>query len=197
MITMGDLRTESAMASKLFIVLEGLDGTGKSTQAKLLNQKLSGELHSTSSLVSKPRTRFERYDAYMGNNTLISEKTLASNTNNRFVVDRYVASTYASFHAEKYIHPPTGVKWNEYYPDCIVVPGIIINIELAEHTRLERINQRSKSTDAFENRLASNLDFRMCMKNWLRAMSTVTIDATNLSIDELHEVILSVILELV
>jgi len=35
------------------------------------------------------------------------------------------------------------------------------------------------------------------MKNWLRAMSTVTIDATNLSIDELHEVILSVILELV
>ena len=183
-------------SQNMFVVLEGLDGTGKSTQSRLLEKSLRLERKSTSGLQSKPENPFQRFIAYMDNNAEATHEYRTNSSSNRIILDRYVASTFASYKAET-LECPSGLKWHEYYPKNLPLPHIVINIEISENERLLRIIDRGEESDSHENRLAQDFEYRYCFKEWLRAMSSVTINAGGLDVHELHQQILSKIKELV
>ena len=67
----------------------------------------------------------------------------------------------------------------------------MINIELDEEIRGRRLAARDEPLDYYERRLVTEESFRSCMKAWLRVMSTYTIDATAMTVEELHTCIMS------
>ena len=174
------------------IVLEGLDGTGKSTQIELLVDKLNAHHISTSTLGSVPKTIQQRREAYMDVNHSASNEIARFSRQCPIVVDRYLASTLSSHYAHFSFYPFLIEDWESKYGDAgLVVPSLVINIELDEDLRRKRLAGREEPLDEYEKRLVSEEGFRSCMKAWLRVMSTHTIDATTMSIEELHSCIMS------
>lgn len=174
------------------IVLEGLDGTGKSTQIELLVKKLNAHHISTSTLDSVPKTIQQRREAYMNVNHSASNEIEKVRKQSPIVVDRYLASTLSSHFAHFPFYPFSIENWESAYSNAgLVVPSLVINIELEEEIRGKRLAARDEPLDDYEKRLVSEESFRSCMKAWLRVMSTHTIDATAMSIEELHTSIMS------
>ena len=83
------------------------------------------------------------------------------------------------------------MDWKSHYPFGFTTPTIVVNIELDEKERLNRISNRGEQTNSLEEHLAADHEYRNCVKAWLRAMSTITINATSMSINELHSYIIS------
>jgi UMP-CMP kinase 2, mitochondrial len=174
------------------VVLEGLDGTGKSTQVELLTEKLNAHHISTSTLDSAPKTIQQRREAYMNANHSASNEMTKICVQRPIVVDRYLASTLSSHFAHFPFYPFSVENWESVYCHAgLVVPSLVINIELDEEIRGRRLAARDEPLDDFEKRLVSEEGFRSCMKAWLRVMSTHTIDASAMSIQELHTCIMA------
>lgn len=173
------------------IVFEGLDGTGKSTQVELLVDKLNAHHLSTSTLMNQPKTPEERHKSYMTNNHLASKEMVEIRKYQAVVVDRYLASTLSSYYANFSFYPFGYSEWTTPYPDEFIIPTLVFNIELDESIRIKRLAERGLDLDFTEQKLIGDQNYRSCMKAWLRVMSTITIDATSMSIEQLHACILS------
>jgi UMP-CMP kinase 2 len=174
------------------VVLEGLDGTGKSTQVELLTEKLNAHHISTSTLDSAPKTIQQRREAYMNANHSASNEIARVSRQCPIVVDRYLASTLSSHFAHFPFYPFSVENWESAYSNAgLVVPSLVINIELDEEIRGRRLAARDEPLDDYEKRLVTEESFRSCMKAWLRVMSTYTIDATAMTVEELHTCIMS------
>ena len=183
---------DTSMPLHPVIVLEGLDGTGKSTQIALLVKKLNAHHISTSTLDSVPKTIQQRREAYMNVNQSASNEIAKVRKQRPIVVDRYLASTLSSHFAHFPFYPFSIENWESAYGNAgLVVPSLVINIELDEEIRGRRLAARNEPLDDYEKRLVTEESFRSCMKAWLRVMSTYTIDATAMTVEELHTCIMS------
>lgn len=183
---------DTSMPLHPVIVLEGLDGTGKSTQIALLVKKLNAHHISTSTLDSVPKTIQQRREAYMNVNHSASNEIAKVRKQRPIVVDRYLASTLSSHFAHFPFYPFSIENWESAYGNAgLVVPSLVINIELDEEIRGRRLAARNEPLDDYEKRLVTEESFRSCMKAWLRVMSTYTIDATAMTVEELHTCIMS------
>ena len=158
------------MARNLFIALEGIDGSGKSTQAKLLAEKLTAAGH-------KVYTTFEPTDGMIGTvlrsilkgaikadhrtiaglfladrlDHLLNEETgLVKKMQDGYTVitDRYYFSSYA-YHGT-HMDMDWVIAANSICAQALK-PDINIFIDVAPETSMQRINTNRTSTELFEN----------------------------------------------
>lgn len=169
-----------------FIVLEGLDGVGKSTLARNLAAQLKGVLMSTPGEAFKT-VRNQAMEAFAGDElakalfysaTVSSEGRKARSITNQgkpVVMDRYWASTVSYAIAR-------GVSANlDCLGDDLVRPDITVLITLGERTRLERLQHRGMTA---EDRETFATPFMQTVLRELEVRSDITVDITGLTPDD-------------
>jgi len=159
-------------SGKLF-VLEGIDGTGKSTQAELLTEALNQALFLAD--------RKEHVSNFI-------KPTLEAGTN--VILDRYYFSTMA-YQGARGIPPLEIQQQNEAFAPK---PDLLFLVDIPVDLALERIGVRDGSGDAFETRES----LARCQKifhNITNEHFVETIDAQR-SIGDIHAEILSLALKL-
>jgi dTMP kinase len=188
------------MKKGLFIVIEGIDGSGKGTQSKLLCKWLN-EQGFNSVLTMEPT------DGIIGNvlrkcleNRIITPAAEAllfaadrvehtdwiesKTQNGSFVVcDRYLQSSLAYQGAHG-----IDLKWITDLNRFAREPDLIIILDIDPKLALERVNSRGEKTDYFEK-----IDFlTKVRKIYLDQMDGFVIDASN-SVEEVQESIQRVV----
>ncbi|KAG5512266.1 hypothetical protein JKF63_07788 [Porcisia hertigi] len=179
--------TRAASARKHpVIVLEGLDGTGKTVVAGTLAERLSGVAISTPPLqFAEVRETFRGQDEalarafYSAANYIAAEGILAAAQSSVVVVDRWWCSTCAMALANCCSWdtlPPRGdavYHWPKDLPEPDL--GFLLCVE--EAVRAERIRRRAPE-DAEERRLSSNGEMRrVAMEAYRRTNVLTEVDA--------------------
>ncbi len=155
----------------LFVALEGIDGSGKSTQAKLLAQKLTEAGHNV-------YTTFEPTDGMIGavlrnilkGNIKADHRTIAGlfladrldhllneetglvkkmQEGYTIITDRYYFSSYA-YHGT-HMDMDWVIAANKMCAE-ILKPDVSLFIDVTPTTAMQRINTNRSSTELFENR---------------------------------------------
>lgn len=161
---------DNIMTKNLFIALEGIDGSGKSTQAKLLAQAMTEAGH-------RVYTTFEPTDGMIGSvlrnilkgvikadhrviaglfladrlDHLLNEETgIVKKIQDGYTVitDRYYFSSYA-YHGA-HMDMDWVIAANKMCAD-ILKPDMNIFIDVAPEVSMQRINAGRESTELFEN----------------------------------------------
>lgn len=166
-----------------FIVLEGLDGVGKSTLANLLAARLDAQFMSTPGEGFKA-IRSQVMDAF-GEDQLAKALFYAATVSSEgrkarcivdqgrsVVMDRYWVSTVAYAKAR-------GVVTNLYaLENDLISPDITVLITLNETTRLQRLHQRGMTAEDLET---INEPFKQSVLLELEMGSSITVDVSELS----------------
>lgn len=165
-----------------FIALEGLDGVGKSTLARVLASRLDAELMSTpgDSFKDIRRPAMEAFAddqlarALFYSATVSCEGRKAHTTVSQgrsVVMDRYWASTVAYAQAR-------GVAADlDAIGPHLVSPDISVLITLDETTRLARLAQRGMTAEDLET---ISEPFKQAVMRELEARTTISVDITEL-----------------
>ena len=165
-----------------FIVLEGLDGVGKSTLANKLAEQLGAQFMST------PGDRFKAIRSPVmeafGEDQLAKALFYAATVSSEgrkarsivdqgrsVVMDRYWASTLAYAKA-------LGVSANIDALESDLIPAeITVLITLDENTRLKRLHQRGMTAEDLET---INAEFKQAVMRELELRSDITVDVSTL-----------------
>jgi len=171
-----------------FIVIEGLDATGKSTLVEKLCSDLSADLLSCPPIITSKqidlRSHFDNCDAvqrrafYRFANLLASEQAKEALQFNDVIMDRYWTST-AAFSAmdDGFEHD---VPFGEYPPE-IMPPHILILLIVNEENRLLRMSGRGEAETAEEAKLAQDSEKRQQVLANYKTFDPYIIDTSNLS----------------
>ena len=177
----------------MFIVIEGLDGTGKSTVSKALAEALNAELLTTPDTSLKParetidsayqHTPLARQLFYASSVVQLSDKIKAlRDSGKRIVVDRYWLSTQV-YHAWKTHHQHLLLKEVE---GRLQVPDMTIYLTLPLALRSDRIKGRSDNTQ--EDNLTLTLEADRSLNETYRSYKDAAIVGQWLEIDSVNEV---------
>ena len=185
----------------MFVVLEGLDGVGKTTLTKALAEFFNGESRSTPGCALKPLIE-EILETFGDNQTaraifytasVLAEGKLARESADRDKVvfmDRYWLSTIAYARAR-------GVSANFSSLEAIVPkPDIIVLVTLEEKERLRRLNDRGTSAADREtlNTEFSELVLReMRNPTRIQAFRPVEVDVTGADENEALQKVIDVL----
>lgn len=144
-----------------FIVIEGIDGTGKTTIAQLVAQQLHGAYFKTPVNFSRelrqkidslqPNPRFWHYHA---NLSQASKYIRALRKEQPVVCDRYYLSTFL-------YHQALGVETHKltcFPPPHLEMPNITVYLWAEEHLLVERLTQRMGQD--YDQHLESNRDLQ-------------------------------------
>uniref|UniRef100_A0A8D8V2P0 UMP-CMP kinase 2, mitochondrial n=1 Tax=Cacopsylla melanoneura TaxID=428564 RepID=A0A8D8V2P0_9HEMI len=180
------------------IVLEGLDGCGKSHTSKLVAQKLKASLKSTPppSIVAL-REKFDSQDgvlrrAYYSLGNYIAAHDIRQILHKQPVVmDRFWHSTAAYGMANTIISnsdlklpDPDDELYN--WPEDLLKPDLIIYLTVSEQIRLQRLSRRKTFTEE-EAELKKNAKFREIINNIFRNMKNPEIVVVDNSEKNVHE----------
>lgn len=173
----------------LVIAVEGLDGVGKSTSIRSLNERIGGQVIRTpDSSLREVRDIFDsasmhtRNAFYNASNHLASDAIRKSNSN-IFIIDRYVPSTFAAAHSHGLVtldeirdKKESGELW-----EGLVVPNFIFYLRINEGERVKRITGRGECLSRDEHMLMDDVCFRNKYTNVLDLFATDVIQMDGLT----------------
>lgn len=188
-----------------FIVIEGLDATGKSTLVEKLSLALSARQLSCPPEIIIPSLRkgsarphfdsmspLQRRAYYRFSNLVASEEVGKYIANSHVVMDRYWTST-AAFAAmdDGFEHD---VELGQY-PDEIKIPDLLILLTVDEPNRLKRLQGRGEVETTEESQLAASSKKRGKVLDAYKQFNPVIIDTSNKSPDQVCQEALCIIEE--
>ena len=174
-----------------FIVIEGLDGVGKSTLVDRLSSRICAAVVQCPPSIDDPlragqdlRVRMDkasharRREYYRMSNFIASEQIRAQLHHNPVVVDRYWTST-AAFSAMDDLPP----AWEALgcYPEGLIIPDIVFLLTVDEENRSQRITGRGLAKTPEEKRLEQEVGQRSKVLEFYRMFDPIEIDTSNLS----------------
>ena len=176
------------------ILIEGLDGVGKSTLVNTLATKLNASLIASPPKIPDPfednqdlRVRMDqtepgtRREFYRSGNFHASLLIEEARKHGPVILDRYWPST-ASFAVLDDHQPqwePMGV-----WPQGLVEPDIMILLTVDEKNRLKRMARRGLAMTEEEMRLEEKKKSRATVLDALRCFDPIEIDTSNLNSEE-------------
>ncbi len=186
-----------------FIVIEGLDATGKSTLVRNLSLALDAHQLFCPPIINIPSIRegsvrshfdslnpLQRRAFYRFSNLVASEEVRKMIPSNHVIMDRYWTST-AAFAAmdEGFEHD---LALGEY-PEEILKPDLLILLKVDEENRLARLQGRGETETNEESELAASKSKREKVLQAYKAFNPVTIDTSNKTPDEVCQEALQII----
>lgn len=163
----------------MIIAVEGLDGAGKSTVARILVRAIGAlyvplpppRLGLVDNALFEDLTAGSRYAYYVSSVLSIAERAHPSDL---IVADRFVASAHA-MHLD--ITSPLGDALRAL---PLPTPDVTFYLDVDEVARCQRLRNRGRKLDAFEERLSTDGVFRDRVMQRMRAYEpTYVVDTTD------------------
>jgi len=186
------------------IVIEGLDGVGKSTLVESLSKKINAAILKTPPLIYSPmlgeeslRPFFDaqpehvRREYYRFSCVIAGAKAKELSKVQPVIIDRYWTSTVAYAYGAGEAHDI--LRHAGTYPNGIVKPDHTILLTVSEDVRLKRIRKRQDTDTVEEQRLATDIAFRKRTLNAFRWFDIHEIDTSKLTPNEVLTSALDVI----
>lgn len=183
------------------ILIEGLDGVGKSTQVRELSRILSAKVISTPQFIEDPlvpdkdlRIRMDsspsaiRREYYRLSNFYASETARQLIAHSPVILDRYWCSTAAFSAMDE--NPP---KWEVIgeWPAGLLIPDIVFLLIVDEENRTNRLSNRGGNLTEEEIRIEQDYENRQKIIEFYRCFNPIEIDTSNKTIEEVSKEILS------
>jgi len=185
----------------IFIIIEGIDGTGKTTIAKQLAEEINGQyiksppppFDKIKQHVLETATPMARFTYFLCSNIQLSvlAKTLLSKSH--VVADRYVWSTVAYHAAIERLSVRTPIKLIASFRKFLLMPDLVIFLTVQRQVQLTRIKKRSDNSLQRGLLLSNEFQLRL-MKAYrdveeLFEVPLLRIDTTNKSISAIIDII--------
>lgn len=182
------------------ILIEGLNGVGKSTQVQELSKILSAQIISTPQFLEDPlfpkqdlRIRMYsseceiRREYYRNANFYASDKAKQLLSNGPVILDRYWCSTAAYSAMDD--NPP---KWKDVglWPTGLVVPDIVFLLTADESNRHDRLSNRGDKLTNEEIKVEQENEKREKVLEYYRRFDPIEIDTSNITKQEISREIL-------
>ena len=187
-----------------FIVIEGLDATGKSTLVTALAESLNATCLKCPPRLESPeltdgdlRSHFDdrpsaqRCAYYRAANLIASEQAEIALQNGHVVMDRYWTSTIAFTALDT--DASVSEDWHGCYPPELRTPDIVILLTVDEANRTQRIQGRGEPVTAEEHALAADIARREAVLQIYRTFDPIEIDTSHLTPAAVLEAVLTVL----
>ena len=178
----------------LFVVIEGIDGSGKTTCAQFLAQKMNGIYYKTpSGIFEKMRTEVEktknadaRFTFYLAASFFASSEISSIIQRNVVVCDRYIYSTLA-------YHRALGVKLSfDCEENAVLQPDFYFYLYAKEEVLQKRMNIRGNKTRQ-DIELEKNRKLQKKIHDEYVKFPLIQIDTSEIEPNEVCAKILSII----
>ena len=185
-----------------FIVIEGLDATGKSTLAVGLAKSLNAthlkcppRLEAPELMADDLRSYFDnrpsvqRRAYYRAANLVASEQAEQALQKGHVVMDRYWTSTvaFAALDDDSNLDE----EWHGRYPPELCKPDIVILLTVDEENRIKRMQERGESVTVEEQNLAEDVTCRETVLRVYRGFDPIEVDTSDLTPDAVLEAVLA------
>ncbi len=183
-----------------FIVIEGLDATGKSTLVEKLTKRLNATLLQCPPRLEAPdlsdtdlrsyfddRPPAQRRAYYRAANLIASEQAEIALQNGHVVMDRYWTSTVAFAALDD--DSDLDREWEGRYPPELRKPDAVILLTVDEENRTKRMRGRGEPVTDEEQNLAEDMVHREDVLRMYRSFDPIEIDTSNLDPDAVLEVV--------
>ena len=185
-----------------FIVIEGLDATGKSTLVEKLAKRLNATLLKCPPRLEAPglsdtdlrsyfddRSPLQRRAYYRAANLIASEQAEIALQNDHVVMDRYWTSTVAFAALDN--DSDLDREWQGRYPPELRKPDVVILLTVDEKNRTKRMRGRGEPVTDEERNLAEDVIHREDVLRVYRRFDPIEIDISDLDPDAVLEVVLA------
>lgn len=158
-----------------FIVFEGIMGSGKTTLAKMLAEKLGGVYYNTPisfremrHMVDKTLSLEARYYFYLSLNLQVSTEVAELLEEKPVVCDKYIWTTFC-------YHKSLGLDLSSFPKLDILMPDFCFLIFCKDQIRLERVSKRDPINDYSKDFVRQESE-RRCLEEFKRVLPDAIID---------------------